>query len=357
MRLVVATPLYPPEGGGPATYAKALEDELPSRGWDIELVKFRDVRHWPKGIRHCAYAWRVYKAARHGDMVIVLDPVSTGIPALIGAKLARKPFFVRVAGDYAWEQGTQRFHVREVLDEFVQRRDYALPVRVMKWMQTLVARHAVRVIVPSEYLKRIVEAWGIPADKIRVVYNAAPTITEVAAAPVSGEYLVSIARLVPWKGMDMLIRAVGRIADARLIIVGGGPERAKLEGIVDNLDLGDRVSFTGNLPHEETLAYLAHASAYILNTRYEGLSHLILEAMALKVPVATTPLGGNPELIEDDVTGLLFPYGDVAAIEAVIERMRKDAPLCKKLADAAYEKANTFTRERMISDSLSALTL
>src|SRR3990167_7909869 len=105
MRIVIATPLYPPEIGGPATYAKLLFEGLPEKGIEVELVKFSDVRHLPKIIRHIAYFLRVLKAARNANVVLALDPVSVGLPAMKAAQKARKPFVVKIVGDYAWEQG------------------------------------------------------------------------------------------------------------------------------------------------------------------------------------------------------------------------------------------------------------
>ena len=107
-RLVVATPLYPPDLGGPATYSYLLEQELPKRGITIELVKFADVRHLPKLVRYLAYFFNVLKALRTKDAVLALDPVSVGLPSMLAARVARKPLFLKVGGDYAWEQGTQR---------------------------------------------------------------------------------------------------------------------------------------------------------------------------------------------------------------------------------------------------------
>ncbi len=109
MRLLIATPLYPPDPGGPATYAKALEEGLPPLPIEVDLVKFSDVRHLPKGVRHVAYFWRVLRALKGVDVVLALDPVSVGLPALLAALIARKKFVLKVVGDYAWEQGRQRW--------------------------------------------------------------------------------------------------------------------------------------------------------------------------------------------------------------------------------------------------------
>jgi glycosyltransferase involved in cell wall biosynthesis len=117
MKLVIATPLYPPESGGPATYAKLLTEHLSAdesgaheRDF-VALVKFSDVRHLPKIIRHSAYFFKVLKAGRSADVILALDPVSTGFPAALAAGMLRKPFVVKIVGDFAWEQGRQRFGI------------------------------------------------------------------------------------------------------------------------------------------------------------------------------------------------------------------------------------------------------
>ena len=99
---------------------------------------------------------------------------------------------VKIVGDYAWEQGQQRFGVSQMLDEFVRTKQTSLFVRILQKIQTRVARSSTRIIVPSEYLKNIVAAWGIPNEKIEVIYNAVileaprtvpPTRGHVAPAP------------------------------------------------------------------------------------------------------------------------------------------------------------------------------
>ena len=263
MKLVIATPLYPPEIGGPATYAKLLEDGLPGKGIGVELVKFSEVRHLPKLIRHYAFYRRVLRAARNADVVLALDPVSVGLPAMKAAQKAKKPFVVKIVGDYAWEQGQQRFGITQTLDEFVKEKSVPFPVRVLRRIQTRVARSTVRVIVPSEYLKNIVTAWGIPTDKIEVIYNAMPieeigTVPE-AVAKLPRPLVVTAGRLVPWKNIDGVIDATEELrregGQTSLTIVGEGPERDALM-IRAEKKLPGQAVFTGALSHADMLATL-----------------------------------------------------------------------------------------------------
>ena len=327
MKILIATPLYPPDVGGPATYAKALEDAFPSRGVEVVLVSFHTVRHLPKGIAHLVYTFKLLRASRGCDVILALDPVSVGLPAAIIARLTQIPLVVKIVGDYAWEQGRQRFGVTQGLDEFVvtDAAHFTRPVRTLRKVQTFVARSARQIIVPSEYLKRIVSAWGIPSGAITVVYN---TFNGVGVLPsrdtlreelgLSGTIILSAGRLVPWKGFGTLIglmREVRQtIPDAQLIIAGGGPLEGELRAQVVKEGAEEFVTLLGNIPHDDLLRYVGAADLFVLNTGYEGLSHQLLEVLAIGTPIVTTNVGGNPELIEDGVTGLLVEPANPEAL-------------------------------------------
>lgn len=362
MRLVIATPLYPPEIGGPATYAKILEEGLPQEGIEAVVVKFSDVRHLPKLVRHYAYYRRVLKAARHSDVVLALDPVSVGLPAMKAAKRAGKPLLVKIVGDYAWEQGRQRFGVTAGLDEFISAEQKSLSVRALQKVQTRVAKAAIRIIVPSEYLKKIVTAWGIPTEKITVIYNAMPLemvgVVPDAVAPLPKPLIVSVGRLVPWKHFDGVIDAVTALrakgVSASLAIVGSGPLRAEIENHARE-KLGGSCAVLGTLPHESTLAVMRSADAFVLNSSYEGLSHVLIEALALGVPIVATRISGNGEVVTDGEDGLLVPSGDTGALTQALERVLADASLRASMRAYARASARRFSRDAMLTSTAHVL--
>ncbi len=325
MKLVIATPLYPPEIGGPATYAKLLFEGLPAKGIEVDLVKFSEVRHLPKLIRHFVYYRRVLRAARGADVVLALDPVSVGLPAMWAAKKANKPFVVKIVGDYAWEQGQQRFGITQNLDEFVKMRRVPFLVRVLQRIQTRVARSATRIIVPSEYLKNIVSTWGIQSEKIEVIYNGIdlPKSMVVSSRP-QGFFVVSSGRRVPWKGFEAIERVVAR-------------------------ETGWHFTLLQGLSRSEALSRTRVADAFVINSSYEGLSHALIEAMMLNVPIVATSVGGNIELIEDGKTGLLVPFGDEEVLHKALKQIANDPLAAKARAAAALERARAlFSMESML---------
>ena len=102
MKILIATGLYPPQIGGPATYSKLLKDELPKHGIDTEILPFREVRKWPKIVRHFIYFLKVLQKGRNVDVVFAQDPVSVGLPAMLASKILGKIFLLKIVGDYAW---------------------------------------------------------------------------------------------------------------------------------------------------------------------------------------------------------------------------------------------------------------
>jgi len=358
MRIVLATPLYPPEIGGPATYAKLLHDGLPEKGVEVDVVKFSEVRHLPKIIRHIAYYRRVLQAARNAGVVLALDPVSVGLPAMLAARKLKKPFAVKIVGDYAWEQGRQRFGITANLDEFVEMRDVPFLLRLLQRIQICVARRAAKVIVPSEYLKGIVAKWGIRAETIEVIYNAMTLETSgIVPEPVAmlpRPLIVTAGRLVPWKCVDGVIDAAASIPGVSLAVVGDGPERASLLRRAKK-KLSERFVFTGTVSHRNTLAIMKSADMLVLNSSYEGLSHLLVEAQALGVPTVATCAGGNPEVISDEENGLLVGVSDTPALVEAIKRMLSDDSLRARLSVRAIESSKRFSVETMLSRTSDVL--
>lgn len=361
LRVVVATPLYPPELGGPATYARLLELGLPQRGIEVALVKFGDVKKYPKVLRHLVYFWKVLRTARKGDVVLALDPVSVGLPVLWAARLRRAAFSVKIVGDYAWEQGTQRFGIRDSLDHFVHRKDVPWQVVLLRRIQTHVAKGACVVIVPSQYLKKIVHAWGIPADRIEVAYNAvelekggtAPEAISMLPRPL----VATAGRLVPWKRIGGIIDAVASLptsASASLLVIGDGPNRTMLE--TQAAKLGERASFCGSLPHADTLAAIRASDIFVLNSTYEGLSHVLIEALMLGKPVIATDVGGNGELITDGENGLLIPANDTKSLTSALARLLSDSTLRERLGQRALEARERFSVDHMIERTQTILT-
>jgi glycosyltransferase involved in cell wall biosynthesis len=344
MKITLATPLYPPDIGGPATDAATLREVLTTRGMDVAILPFSGVRHLPKVVRHIAYFGKLLGAARGASAIVAFDTVSVGLPAALAARVLRLPLIVRVPGDYAWEQGVQRFHVGDSIEIF-QRKRYGLEVELLRSVQRFVAASAALVIVPSDYFKGIVSTWGVAPERLlRIYLGIAATGEAVMPDPrPSGRVLFSVGRFVPWKGFTLLFRLLAKRPEWRAVIAGDGPLRQALEAQARVLGVTDRVAFTGTLPRAEVLGWCGEADAFVLNTSFESFSFQVLEAMAAGAAIITTRAGSLPELITDGVEGVLCEPNDEDAFRTALESIEREPDLWKARRHAAKLKASRFT--------------
>ena len=136
MKILIATSIFPPDIGGPATYSKILADELPKRGVGVDVLSYGFISpEAPKIFRYLIYFLKIFKRAFGADLLYAQDPVF-GLAACISALILRKKFVLKVVGDYAWEQGVNRFGVKELLDEFLTKK-YGLRIEFLRWLKNL----------------------------------------------------------------------------------------------------------------------------------------------------------------------------------------------------------------------------
>jgi glycosyltransferase involved in cell wall biosynthesis len=294
----------------------------------------------PPGVRHLAYFFLLLLHAFSVDAIVAMDTVSVGLPATLVARISGRPFIVRVPGDYAWEQGTQRFRVIDSLDQF-QRKTYTWRVQWLRRVQYFVARSASLVLVPSHYFEGIVRQWGIAPSRIRCVYLGVeiPSVIELPENLPSGRLMISVGRLVPWKGFSMLIDFLPLLPEWRLIILGDGPLRASLEKQAVRVGVQDRILFMGSVPHSEILRWCKAADVFVLNTSFESFSFQIVEAMMIGVPIITTHIGSIPELLENDTEGVLLTPDDSGKFKDAITSIVSQPERWEKRVTRAREKA------------------
>ncbi|MCR4276210.1 MAG: glycosyltransferase [Candidatus Parcubacteria bacterium] len=347
MRLVIATPLYPPDIGGPATDAALLAKHLPAHGIEVEVYSFGLVRHLPRGIRHVRYAYGLWRRARGADVIVAMDTFSVCLPAALVARVTRKCFVVRVPGDFVWEQAVQRFGVTDTIEVFQQKR-YGFRVETLRTLQRFAVQQADLVVACSDFLKSIVATWGVAPERLTRIYLGLD-FDDYAEAPQNvpeGKIVFSVGRLVPWKGFMTLIRIMPELAGWHLVIAGDGPLRGVLLEQARALAVSDRVTFLGALPRAQVLGWLQRADAFAFNTSFESFSYQLLEAMASGTPIITTPVGSIPELITDGSEGALCAPDGALAFKNALMSIEREPESWKKLTEAAMHRAHTFTAER-----------
>jgi glycosyltransferase involved in cell wall biosynthesis len=223
------------------------------------------------------------------------------------------------------------------------------PLKPFKWFLTWAARAADAPVAISRYTAdEVQEAAHVPLEVIP--YGVAGVAGEPdgtapirsASSPARPYTALFVGRLVARKGVSTLIEALALLPhalDARVTVVGDGPERAALATLARERGLGARVTFRGRVPDAELRAAYRSADVLVLpsvvDTRgdTEGLGVVLLEAMAFGVPVVASRLGGITDIVTDGVTGRLVPPGDAAALAAALTGLARDPALGLRLVE------------------------
>lgn len=215
--------------------------------------------------------------------------------------------------------------------------------RVARW---LTYRFCDALVVQTEGIAKWARAV-VARGRIRIIPNPLPRRTwpeSVNREPV----VLGVGRLHRQKGYDLLIEAFARSElppEWRLVLVGEGPERRSLGGLIQRLGLQDRVQMPGEVSDPE--AWLAKASIFVLSSRYEGFPNVVLEALACGTPVVAFDCPTGPRDILGEDAGILLPQEDVGGLARTIRRLADDPSQRAMLSRSGAQALGHFAQDRI----------
>ncbi len=273
-------------------------------------------------VRHALLAWVLVRTARRCDVIHVFAAgywsflLSAGI-AVAAGRIVGRPVIVN-------------YHSGEAPDHL------ARWPRSVRW----VLQRAALLVVPSDFLARVFAQYGYTARVIRNGVDAARFLWRARGAPY--RRLLCTRHFEQNYDVGTALRAFARIRrqrpDARLTLVGGGSEEARLRQLRDELGLGDAVMFAGRAAPGEIHRYYDEHDVYLNSSIVDNQPLSILEAMAAGLVVVTTAAGGITDLIEDGRTGRLAPPGSAEALADAAVAVMEDEAGFGALARAAREQ-------------------
>jgi glycosyltransferase involved in cell wall biosynthesis len=237
----------------------------------------------------------------------------------------------------------------------------ALYVVALERLIPLVYRRS-RFLAISESTRDDLVKRGLSASRVAVVHCGldhdayrAPDQPEKSARPT----LVFVGRLRRYKGLDWVIRALPRVRErvpgARLVVVGDGPDRARIVAAAERLGVRDAIDFLGFVPGPEKARLMREAWVLVQPSPKEGWGLTVVEAGASGTAVVAADSPGLRDSVRRDVTGLLVPFGDDARMVEALSRVLEDAALRERLAASGIEWAARFTWPDCARRSLDAL--
>lgn len=382
-RLVVATTLYPPGLGGPATYLPPFLAHAAARGPVRVVVPAGSTPHPTRGIEYRFYP-RTYRRKRLDVLVnearlahaIARGARGARVLYMHGCGLAHallvhgrsRPGAALVAckftGYQPWEHYVARTGSAIALDEFVSLSGAALMRRTDAVARLLDALHRESlaacglVVTPGHYLATVLERLGVPRSRIRVIPN--PVRGHADYAPSRREdgmlRLVTACRLVAHKGLDELIDWIAGRPGLDLAIAGDGPDRERLAGRLERERIAN-VRLAGPLRAPDLHALVAASDRFVLNSRYEGFSHVLAECAIVGTPFAASRIPGNEDVLRvvGPESGRLFEPGDRDAFEAALRAAGSDRGTGAEERARRMRVAERLDAARLYDETLEAL--
>ncbi len=217
---------------------------------------------------------------------------------------------------------------------------YALPRRMIRWAMA----QADALISVSAGLKAAMVTLGADPGRITVLRNGVDLVkfqpqdraASRAALNLGGPTLLSVGVLNDRKGHHRVIAALPELPGWHLLIVGDGPDRARLLALAESLGVGGRVRLVGPVPHAALPQCYSAADALVLASSREGWANVLLESMACGTPVVASPIPGNPEVVQEPAAGVIMPENSGAGVAAgvrLLDTVRRPATETRAYAE------------------------
>lgn len=280
-KILIVTPLVPPESGGPSYYSVALQEAFQKKGIDTDIIAFKEVRKYPSGIRHILFLYKVLWASRKVDALIILDTVSVALPAVLAGWFLNKKIIVRVGGDFVWERYIERTGEKVLLSEFYKKQlELTKKEKVLIWLQrNIVCTLSTTIIFNTTWQRDLWEKpYNLLKEKTGVITNA---FKKNAQEWQGGEAFLCVWRGTAFKNTDTLESAFKTVRETY-------PD-ATLEIYKD-------------IPREELYGHMKHARALIIPSLTELSPNMAFEALGMGLPVLLTKDCGAYDLLDGAVT-------------------------------------------------------
>ena len=320
MNILITVGIFPPDIGGPASFVPKISNFLVENGHNVKIICLSEVgnnhiednldvirirRSNNLPIRWLKTIYQIVKNGRNSDLIFVNG---LGVESAIAALMLKKKLIRKIVGDPVWERAYNQKKTSESFDEF-QNNKHSFLIEVQKLLRNWSVNSAEVVITPSDHLKNFVSELGFNNEILKI--NNGVDITDIKRTNVhkADINLLIISRLVIQKNINIVIEAMELLdnKNVKLSIIGEGGEFNKLEGVIHELNLQNRVQLLGKIDNNKISQFLLTADIFIQASDYEGLPHSVLEAINYEIPILSTEVGGCKDLLNDGERGFIIP--------------------------------------------------
>lgn len=313
--LLLISGIYPPDTGGPASFTEDFAHWLSQKNETVSVVTYTDGPSQTKYFESIkiTYVHRYDNLARrylcftssilkNYDSTIKVLAIGAFLETMLASFFRNLKYTIKIPGDIVWERARNSGITDLDINDF-QASNLNHKYKIFRKLFTLSIARATHIVVPSEFLQKLVEMWIGKKRPIDLIYNSIDTSQYPNSIHADRRFdVITACRLVPWKGVDELIRCCHELG-LTLGIAGEGPEEEKLKQRASNL--GAAVTFLGQIPKNEISDFYRSGEIFVLNSSYEGLPHALIEAKATGLLCIGRSGTGSEEVIKHLEDGML----------------------------------------------------
>lgn len=312
--ILLVTSIFPPQPGGPAiftarfsrwlsksnlchkviTYAVTPDDGVS----EIDVIKISLNKN-----RLLAFFKMIFLIIVNSNKQTTILSNGAFIETYLASKIAKRRYIIKLPGDQLWEFSKNKKWTNKNIEQF-QFENLNFFQTILRYFFNLAYKNAEFLITPSNQLSKFARNWGVDAKKIKRINNSVnPNSFKVLTKAKKKYDVITVCRLVPWKGLEELVTTCIKMR-LTLAIVGSGPLKKDLEILASHKN--DKILLLGDFSNLEIVDLLNSSKIFVLNSEYEATSYALIEAKMSGMPTIARKTDGSCTVIRNNIDGFLY---------------------------------------------------
>jgi glycosyltransferase involved in cell wall biosynthesis len=336
--ILLITSVYPPQVGGPAIFTSRFSRWLLEKNYSVNIITYlTDKKNDYSNVsyitlrqnRLISFIEFIFKILTMSGRNTLILSNGAFIETYIACRMSRRKYILKIPGDHVWELSKNRGWTKKSIEEF-QFEKLNYKQRIFRMLNNLALKNADFVITPSIQLSVFAHNWGVKKEKIKIIYNCVnPDHFDKIESQTKQYDLVTTCRLVPWKGLEELIKISIRL-NLKLLIIGDGPLLPHLKSLAQGET--SNISFAGRIENSQISKVLSTAKIFVLNSEYEATSYALIEAKMCGLPVLAKRNDGSLTVVRDGIDGFVYSASEGFTLDSAIIKLSTSDELLESFA-------------------------
>ena len=332
-KVLLISSIFPPQVGGPAIFTSRFSEWLIKNNTMVNILSYTNSNTLNSSKIHLvslktkrlfAFLNFIYLIKKYSNKDTLILSNGAFIETYLACLFTKRKYVIKIPGDPVWEFSTNRKWTSSSIEEF-QLEKLKFFQLVLRTFFNKSFKYAKLLIAPSQQLANFAKNWGVDENKIQLVYNCVDSNQFKGNNSNNIKYdLVTVCRLVPWKGLEELIYSAIDLK-LKLAIIGDGPLKNHLQSLASEASPG--IDFLGNIENQKVVEVLHMSKVFVLNSEYEATSYALIEAKMCGLPVIAKHNDGNSTVIRNNIDGFIVHHNSREDLKYSIKKLISDDQL------------------------------